>query len=440
MSRASSRLFGAMRGRMKRLATSWKAALTDDNYRGDDVHRRSAADRAETEEVVRTAGRLRGGAAKLAQLRAYLELEEELSPDARQQLSQLWDRVPADPPAVIRQVVVDELGAPIEARFATWEDEPLAAASLGQVHAATLDDGTELAVKVQYPGIAEALAEDLESSALVRSLVGPGLADGAQKAAVDTMRAAIAREVDYVAELASLQRFGRAYFGDPQIVLPRPLVERSTRRVLTMTRLRGRALTDVVAAGSEAERSAVARTLFRFTFGAPLKHGLLNGDPHPGNYLVLDAAAGKVGFLDFGFVVEMDEALHAIDRRMFLSLVHRDGEALRYAAYELGLVPKVGVFDHGAWRDFERALARPFAQRGARRFGRTQAAELARLIRLLVRAGAMQLPAAAVVLWRQRVAALSVLGSLEATLDLRLALCEVLDDDRHPTPLYERYL
>ncbi len=439
MSRASDRLFGAMRGRLKRLGTSVKAALTDDSYRSDDAKHKDAADKVEAAEVLRTAGRLRGGAAKIAQLRAYLELEDGLGPDARLQLSQLWDRVPSDPPAVIRQVVAEQLGAPVSERFATWEEEPLAAASLGQVHGATLADGTELAVKVQYPGIAEALSEDLKSPSLVRSLVGPGLAEGAERGAVDTLREAIAREVDYHAELVSLQRFGRAFFNDPQIVLPRPIPDRSSARVLTMTRLRGRPLAEIAQSGSPGEREAVARTLFRFAFGAPLRHGLINGDPHPGNYLVLDAAAGKVGFLDFGFVVEMDEALQAIDRRMFLSLVHRDGEALRYAAYELGLVPKVGVFDHGNWRELEHALSAPFVKRGARRFGPAESGTLAKLLRELMRAGAMRIPAAAVILWRQRMGALSVIGSLGATLDLRRVLCELLDDGHHPTPLYERY-
>ena len=416
-----------------------KAALTDDADVSRDREHRAAADRVEAEELVRTAGRLRGGEAKVAQLRAYLELEDGLDVSAREHLARLWDRVPPDPPAVIRRVVEEELGAPIAQRFASWEDDPLAAASLGQVHGATLADGTELAVKVQYPGIAAALDEDLASPAMLRRLIGPGLGEGAASTALQTLRAAISRELDYEAERKALERFGRAFFNDPQIVLPRAYAGLSTKRVLTMSRLRGRPMLDVATSGTGAERAAVALTLFRFAFGAPLRHGLVNGDPHPGNYLVLDAAAGRIGFVDFGFVVEVGEDLQAIDRRLFLSLVHRDGEALRYAAHEQGLVPKVGVFDHRAWRDFERALGAPFMTRGARRFGPAEAGELSRLIRLLIQADSLELPAAAVVLWRQRMGAIAVMGSLAATFDLRRALCELLDDGKHPTPLYERY-
>jgi predicted unusual protein kinase regulating ubiquinone biosynthesis (AarF/ABC1/UbiB family) len=437
MSRTRERLFGQARAQWKRLSTAVRTALTTDT---DVTRDRRAADSAEVEELLRTAGRMRGGLAKIAQLRAYLELEDGLGPEARARLAALWDRVPPDPPQAIRAVVEEDLGAPIATLFAAWQDDPIAAASLGQVHAARLPDGTEVAVKVQYPGIAAALDDDLASPGVVRDLIGPGLGAGAERAALDTLRAAIARELDYVAERGAIERFGRAFFGDRDILLPRPIAERSSARVLTMTRLPGVPLSAFVAAADAAARTAAARTLFRFALGAPLRHGLCNGDPHPGNYLVDAAApAGRVGFVDFGFVVELG-ALAEIDRRLFLAMVHRDGEALRYAAHEEGLVPRVGVFDHGAWRDFERALGKPFLARGERSFGPAEAGALAGAFSRLVRAGAVRLAPEAVVLWRQRIGFFTVLGSLEARLDLRRLLCEVLDDGRHPTPLYERYL
>ena len=436
MSRASDRLLGRARARWHRLASVVRTALSTD---GDVAGDRRAADGAEAAELARTAGRMRGGLAKVAQLRAYLELEDGLGPEARAQLTTLWDRVPPDPPQAIRQVVEADLGAPIAALFAAWDDAPIAAASLGQVHAARLADGTEVAVKVQYPGIAAALDDDLASPAVLRQLIGPGIGDGAERGALDTLRAAIARELDYVAERAALERFGRAFFGDATIRLPRPIADRSSARVLTMTRLPGVPLRAFAAAADPAARAAVARTLLRFALGAPLRHGVVNGDPHPGNYLVDAAApAGQVGFVDFGFVVELD-ALAAIDRRLWLAMVHRDGEALRYAAHQEGLVPRVGVFDHAAWRDFERALGGPFLARGARVYGTADAAALAAAFARLIHGGALRLAPEAVVLWRQRIGFFSVLGSLGASLELRKILCEVLDDDRHPTPLYERY-
>ena len=434
MSRSSDRFLGNAKARLRRLASSARQILSAEE---PTAQSRDVVDRDEAHALAAEAGKLRGAPAKVAQLRAYLELDDTISAAARQELATLWDGVPPDPPEAIRRVVEEDLGAPIAALFASWDDAPFAAASLGQVHGATLADGTEVAVKVQYPGIAAALANDLSSSTLLRELVGPGLGVGAAKDALEAVRAAMLREVDYVAEREALERFGRAFLGDPQIVLPRAHAHRSSKRVLTMTRLRGRNLADLGDASPNA-RAQVARTLFRFMFGGPLRHGLVNGDPHPGNYLVLDAEAGKVGFLDFGFVVELGP-LQAVERELWLSIVRRDGEGLRFFAHEEGLVPRPSIFDHAAWRDFEHALGAPFLQRGAKRFGRGEAGELARSVRHLVRAGSVQLPPAAVVLWRQRIAAVAVIGSLEATLDLRRILCEVLDDDRHPTPLYERY-
>jgi predicted unusual protein kinase regulating ubiquinone biosynthesis (AarF/ABC1/UbiB family) len=425
---------GAARARWRRVTTVVRAALGSDV---DVTRDRRAADDAEAGELVRTAGRMRGGLAKVAQLRAYLELEDGLGAEAREQLAALWDRVPPDPPRAIRHVVEDDLRAPIAQLFARWDDAPIAAASLGQVHGAQLADGTEVAVKVQYPGIAAALIDDLSSGAVLRQLVGPGLGASAEKAALEILRAAILRELDYVAEREAIGRFGAAFFGDKHIVLPRAIAERSSGRVLTMTRLPGRPLREFVSTASDEERAAVARTLFRFALGGPLRHGLCNGDPHPGNYLI-EPGGARVGFVDFGLMVELG-ALGAIDRRLFLAMMHRDGEALRFAAHEEGLVPQVGVFDHAAWRAFERALGAPFLTRGERRFGPGDASQLAATFTRLVQAGAVQLRPEALVLWRQRLGFFAVLGSLDAELDLRKELGSLLDDDSHPTPLYERY-
>ena len=436
MSRATERLLGAARAKARRLAAAVRDALTSDTP--DGAQQRADADRAEAEEVIRTAGRLRGGPAKAAQLRAYLALDGGLGQDARTQLASLWDHAPPDPPHAIRAVIEADLGAPPERLFAAWDDAPIAAASLGQVHAARLVDGTEVAVKVQYPGIGPALLEDLSSRAVLRELVGPGLGEGAAKAALAALRDAIAREVDYVAELRWMARFAAAHLGDPAIAIPRAIAERSSVHVLTMTRLPGVPLPRFMADASDAERAEAGAAMLRFALGSPLRHGIVNGDPHPGNYLVERGPPLRVGFVDFGLAVELG-ALADVDRRLLLALVHRDGEALRFAAYEEGLIPRAGVFDRAAWRDFERALGAPFLTRGARRFGPPEAAALAGSFSRLVRAGAITLSAEAIVLWRQRIAFLTVLGALGPTLDLRLALCELLDDGRHPTPLYERY-
>lgn len=398
---------------------------------------RRAADLAEAEAFATSAGELGAAVAKAAQVRAYLDVTGAIStPAARALYARLWDRMPPRPPAIIRAVVAAELGAPVERRFARWDDEPLAAASLGQVHAAEDADGRRFAVKVQYPGVAEALRDDLESAALIRRVVGHELGGAAAAEALAVMRAQLLSELDYAAEARWLERFGAAFAGDRAIVVPTVDAARSTARVLTMQRLDGRTLADFAAAGDDEARRFVAGTIFRFAFGAPLLHGLFNADPHPGNYLVLD---GKVGFVDFGSSAELSPELRDADRRLFLAMIRRDGEMLRHAAHQQGLVGDATVFEGSIWREWEQALAAPWLARGD--FELTPAA----VTRLIARTGELMrtrriaLPPGAILLWRQRLGALAVIAGLSPRLPFRRLLAELLDDGRNPLSLYERW-
>src|SRR5262249_4438056 len=143
---------------------------------------------------------------------------------------------------------------------------------------------------------------------------------------------------------------------------------RSTTRVLTMERLAGRPLFELFDAdGSDADaaatRNRAARAIFRFAFGAPLVHGIFNADPHPGNYLILHGTPA-LGFVDFGSAAQLSDEMRDADRRLFLAMIHRDGEALRYAAHDEGLVAHATVFEGETWREWEKTLAAPFLQRG----------------------------------------------------------------------------
>ncbi|HEY2744479.1 MAG TPA: AarF/UbiB family protein, partial [Polyangia bacterium] len=333
--------------------------------------------------------------------------------------------------------VTAELGAPPEERFAKWDDTPIAAASLGQVHAAEDADGRRFAVKVQYPGVAEALRDDLTSASLLRRIVGDELGAGAAAEALATMREQLLGELDYVAEARWLERFARAFAGDATIVIPRVDAARSTARVLTMDRLDGRAIADLAEDDAEARRRG-ARAIFRFAFGAPLRHGIFNADPHPGNYLILDGE--KVGFVDFGSSAALTDELRAADRRLFLSMIQRDGETLRHAAHEEGLVASdAGVFEGSIWREWEDLLARPFLTRGEFTLGPKHVARLIARTGELLRLGRIALPPAAILLWRQRLGALAVIAALSPRLDFRRLLSEILDDGKNPIALYDRW-
>ncbi|MGZ3439552.1 MAG: ABC1 kinase family protein, partial [Polyangia bacterium] len=358
------------------------------------------------------------------------------TPAARALLARLWDRMPPRPPAAIRAVVAAELGAPPEERFARWDDTPIAAASLGQVHAAEDADGRRFAVKVQYPGVAEALRDDLSSASLLRRVVGDELGSGAAADALETMRAQLLGELDYAAEARWLDRFKKAFAGDASMVIPAVDFARSTAKVLTMERLDGRAIADLAEDDAEARRRG-ARAIFRFAFGAPLQHGIFNADPHPGNYLILDGE--KVGFVDFGSCAELSDELRAADRRLFLSMIHRDGETLRHAAYEEGIVADASVFEGSIWREWEKALAAPFLTRGEHTLSHRQVGRLIALTGELLRARRIALPPSAILLWRQRLGALAVIAALSPRLDFRRLLADLLDDGRNPISLYERW-
>lgn len=419
-----------------------KRALTVD---AEELDNRAPAELAEAKALVREGSLLRGGIAKYGQLRAYLH---GTTPEARAALADLWTKVPGDPPAAIRAVIAEQLGAPPEQLFAHWDDQPFAAASLGQVHGAVGVDGAALAVKVQYPTVAAALTDDLSSKSLLRKMMGGDLGDGVDDTALAVLRQGLLDELDYRREAQSLQAFADAWRDDVAIVVPGLVADRSAERVLTMHRLVGAPLQTIVDDPDEPRRSRVAATLFRFAFGSPLR-GLVNADPHPGNYLVLDADAGRVGFLDFGCSVTLAPEIVAAERQLWRAVIVRDGEALRHATNLQGLVGQARIFESEAWREWEQALSQPFLRRGPFLLEPNRVRILIDVTARLVRQGRVGLPAPVLLLWRQRLGALTVLAQLRPRLDFRRLLADLLDHaDRvapldpkrqHPTPLYDRY-
>jgi predicted unusual protein kinase regulating ubiquinone biosynthesis (AarF/ABC1/UbiB family) len=415
------------------LTSARQAVLTDVDVTRDT----RAADLAEAEAFAASAAELGAAVAKAAQVRAYLDLTGRAAmPAARALYARLWDRMPPRPPALIRAVVAEELGAPVEKLFARWDDQPLAAASLGQVHAAEDKGGRRFAVKVQYPGVAEALRDDLDSASLLRRVVGDELGGGAADDALAVRRTQLLGELDYVAEARWLERFRTALAADATMAVPAVDAARSTARVLTMERLDGRAMAEFADAGDADAKRFVARTIFRFAFGAPLIHGIFNADPHPGNYLVLD---GKVGFVDFGSAAELTPEMRDADRSLLLAMIRRDGEMLRHAAHVEGLVSDATVFEGSIWREWEQALSAPFLARGEFTLAPAQVTRLIARTGELLRTRRIALPPGAILLWRQRLGALAVIAGLSPRLEFRRLVADLLDDGRNPISLYERW-
>jgi predicted unusual protein kinase regulating ubiquinone biosynthesis (AarF/ABC1/UbiB family) len=260
------------------------------------------------ERILGTLGELKGAALKLGQ--ALAMDPDALPPEARRIVAKLLSQAPQRMPyEAVSAVVRAELGAPPEELFAAFDREPLAAASLGQVHAATLPSelgGGEVVVKVQYPGVDEALESDLANAAvLVKgfALTGETL-DG--RVYYDEVRASLLRELDYRAEAAQCAAYARAAGGYPELVVPSVIGERSAQRVLCLTRLRGPSLLDSIEAQpSDEERFRIARLLIFAIWGPFFAARLIHADPHPGNFLVLPD--GRLGVLDFGATKQLSE-------------------------------------------------------------------------------------------------------------------------------------
>ena len=221
------------------------------------------------------------------------------------------DAEPMDP-VLVAAVVESELGRPPEEVFAEFSSIPIAAASIGQVHAARLPDGTEVAVKVQYPGVADAIGDDLANTELLFTFIKiakgmvPQLRNFDVRAVADEITERISEELDYGGELANQAEFAEHYRGHPFARIPDVFPEFSTDRVLTMELIHGRRWTAIDDA-DQALRDRWGEAVNRFFFGSIARFGMFNADPHPGNYLFHDD--GTVTFLDFGCVKRMSPAV-----------------------------------------------------------------------------------------------------------------------------------
>ena len=248
------------------------------------------------------------------------------------------DAEPMDP-VLVAAVIESELGRGPEELFAEFSPTPIAAASIGQVHVARLHDGAEVAVKVQYPGVADAIGDDLANTELLFTFVKiatgmvPQFRSFDVRALADEISERISEELDYAAELAYQSEFAEHYRGHPFIRVPEVLPELSSDRVLTMEMIHGRRWTDT-AEVDQALRDRWGEAINRFFFGSIARFGMFNADPHPGNYLFHDD--GTVTFLDFGCVKRMTPAVQRGFFEFHAAAMDNDAERLLQVWIEHG--------------------------------------------------------------------------------------------------------
>ncbi len=297
--------------------------------------RRTLRDRnaARTRRVL---GELKGGALKAGQLLSTVDALFPQDPEATwaNTLAELQDSNPGLPFRDVAPVLVAELGAQWRASFRSFEEPAAAAASIGQVHRAVWHDGRPVAVKVQYPGVREALAADVRTiSAVSRvsALVARGLA---LPPLVAEMRARLTEELDYLHEASVQARFAAGFHADPEVAVP--AVVRATSRVLVQEWLPGTPLATLARTGSAAQRNRAGELYQRFLLSGPARVGLLHTDPHPGNFRM--TPDGRLGVLDFGSSLELPDGMPATFGRLISLLLRGDEDAILAGLQDEGFV------------------------------------------------------------------------------------------------------
>lgn len=319
--------------------TGTRFAMTQARKTFADAERRDELDRefqlATAADVTAALGDMKGAMMKIGQMASYIDTG--LPDNVRQTLAQLQNDAPPMTAELAASTVEAELGATPAELFAEWDAEPIAAASIGQVHRAITHDGRAVAVKIQYPGVAEAVDADLGNADWLFGMLAaafPGLESGPVVAEIkDRLR----EELDYELEARNQREFAEFYAGHPFIHVPAVIDEFCTARVLTSELAVGSSFDEVCRSWSQEERNLTAETLFRFSFGSIYRNAAFNGDPHPGNYLF--RPGGEVTFLDFGLVKRFDRDETALFERMIRAMViERDVPTFRQVIVEAGLL------------------------------------------------------------------------------------------------------
>ncbi|QXQ15633.1 AarF/ABC1/UbiB kinase family protein [Skermania piniformis] len=318
--------------------------------RSNEVRARMSAESTmrAAEQIVAVLGSMKGIAMKLGQMLSLLDLDlvpPEHRESFQRRLAVLRDDAPRVPFDRMRRVIEKDLGAPLDQLFATFDETPVAAASIGQVYRATLRGGRVVAVKVQYPGVDLAVRADLKNLALFGKLIQTVL-PWVTPAVIEELRLSFEAELDYRAEARTQRALAEQFDGHPFVYIPPVIADRSGTRVLTTEFVDGLGFEQVRELPAD-QRDRVGEIVYRFYVGSLYRFDEFCGDPHPGNLLYM--RDGRVCFLDFGLFTRMRPA-H----------VRFEAECLRTAAEDRiedlhALLAEVGIID-GAVVTAEQAL------------------------------------------------------------------------------------
>ena len=295
-----------------------------------DEERRAALDEQfairTAEDVARELGEMKGVLMKAGQMISFIF--EALPDEAQAALATLQSDAAPMAPSLAAGVVEADLGRQPERIFRSWTDLPVAAASIGQVHRAVTPDGTDVAVKVQYPGVHDAIESDLDAAEAMYAMFSAMMLKGLDvHGLVDELRSRMREELDYTLEAANVAEFERRFAGHPWVRIPRLVPEFSTARLLTTEWVDGMSFEAFRTGESDDTKQRAAEVLWRFAQRAIHQYGIFNGDPHPGNYKFHHD--GSITFLDYGLVKRWSPGeWETLKPTMDAIIVQRDPERL----------------------------------------------------------------------------------------------------------------
>jgi predicted unusual protein kinase regulating ubiquinone biosynthesis (AarF/ABC1/UbiB family) len=400
-----------------RAAAGWGRRLVGGD--GEQISAQLSARSAE--QLFAVLGQLKGGAMKFGQALSIFEaaIPDELAEPYREALTKLQSAAPPMPARDVHRVLAEQLGRGWHERFAEFDDEPAAAASIGQVHRAVWHDGRAVAVKVQYPGADEALLADLRQLGRFSRLLQP-LAPGMDvKPLIAELRDRMAEELDYRDEADNQRVFATAFAEDPEIKVPR--VVASSPKTVVSEWITGTPLSTIIRDGDQATRNQAGRLLSEFHYASPPRAGLLHADPHPGNFQLLPD--GRLAVIDFGAVSRLPEGSPLVLQQMTRLALRGESEQL------VEMLRSEGFIRSGMRLDPDDVLAylAPFAEplrterfRFSRRWLQGQAERIGDLRSPDFRTGrALNLPPQHLLIHRVTFGTLGVMCQLGAEVPLR---------------------
>lgn len=376
-----------------------------------DLEQDAGLDMEKVAKIVTSVGRLKGIAMKMGQIMSYIDLA--IPEELREAFSVLQTHAQPMPWEKVEQIVQKELGDGAVHLLAEMEKEPIAAASIGQVHRSRLPGGQGVAVKVQYPEVAEAIETDFGPAAVGTRLASLIYPHARFDDFVKEARGRFLEECDYLHEAHSHGRFAKLYRQHPVLFVPEVIEEYCSKRVLTTQYVSGLKLEPFLAGNpGQEERNRLGEALFEFYIGSLFRYQIYNCDPHPGNYLFL--GDGRVAMLDHGCTRQFAPSFVALLAKLTRAVAQDDRNLLHQRLVDLNIVREGKKYNFDLIRGFLRSFYGPMLDDLVMRVDLSSAMEMGEVIKKKQQLAQFALPGEFLFLFRIRFGLMSVIASLGA--------------------------